>query len=248
MVPVGTVQVETGEARRETRDDERSDADTVLVEHDGQVGDAVKPCLVEHGSRRFTAADDDQEVGFGWFERTDAEIGEHVPDGSGERSAAGVVVQGDPQARSSDVEGPGVDHRAAGEQGSQDVMDVGLQVRHVRANQPAQLLDVADAVEQAQERTKPRLVVDDDAGGGAHLEVGGVAAEQRRAGTDGRPQDHRPIVTHARATDEPTVHILCFGWVGSGARTLACANGRDVLGSTSVAWSMLWGGRDRPAS
>ncbi len=35
---------------------------------------------------------------------------------------------------------------------------------HVGAREPAQLLDVADSVQEAQERTKPRPVADDRAG------------------------------------------------------------------------------------
>ena len=159
------------------------------------------PCrwaCVEHRSCRLAAADDEQEVGIGRVEGADAEVGEHVADGAGERPAAGVVVQGDPEPRPPDVQAAGVDHGAAGEQRPQDVVDVGLELGDVGAGEAAQLLDVADAVEQPQERTKPRTIVDDGAGGGAHLEVGGVAAQQRRTGTDGRPQGHRPSVTGGR--------------------------------------------------
>jgi len=166
----------------------------------------VPPGLVEHGSRRLAAADDEEQVGVGRIERPDAEIGEHVADGTGQRSAAGVVVQGDPEPRPTDDEAAGVDDGAAGEQRPEDVGDVGLELGHVGAHEPAQLVDVADSVEKAQERTKPRSVVDDRAGGGAHLEVGGITAQQWRAGADGRPQGHRPSVPGGRAADEPVVH------------------------------------------
>ena len=100
----------------------------------------------------------------------------------------------------------GVDHGATGEQRLQDVVDVNLELGDVGAGQATQLLDVTDTVEQSQERTKPRTIVDDRAGRGAHLEAMGVATEQGSAGSQGRPQDHRPSVTGGRPADEPSVH------------------------------------------
>jgi hypothetical protein len=170
------------------------------------MADAVPPGLVEHGSRRLAAADDEEKVGVGRVERPDSEIGEHVADGTGQGPAAGVVVQGDPEPRPTDEEAAGVDDGPAGEQRPEDVSDVGLELGNLGPHEPAQLVDVTDSVEKAQERTKARMVVDDGARGGANLEVGGITAQEWRTGTDGRPQGHRLRVTGGRADDEPIVH------------------------------------------
>ena len=45
--------------------------------------------LVEHRSRRFAAADHEQEVGVGSVERPDAEVGEGMADGECQGTAAG---------------------------------------------------------------------------------------------------------------------------------------------------------------
>jgi hypothetical protein len=44
------------------------------------------------------------------------------------------------------------------------VVDVALELGNLRAHEPAQLVDVADPVEKAQERAQPRTFVDDGAG------------------------------------------------------------------------------------
>ena len=170
------VQVEAGEARSHARDDQRSDADSVLVDHHRQMADAVTPRLVEHRSRRLAGADHQQEVGVGCVERPDAEVGDGVADGAGEWSAGGVVVQGDAEPWSGDLEAAGVDHGTAGEQRPEHVVDVVVELGNLGAHEPAQLVDVSRSVEEPQERSQPRPVVDDRAGGGADLEVGGVAA------------------------------------------------------------------------
>ncbi len=54
---------------------------------------AVASCLVENRACRLAATDHEQEVGIGSIERRDAEVGESVPDGAGQRTAAGVVEQ-----------------------------------------------------------------------------------------------------------------------------------------------------------
>ncbi len=41
----------------------------------------MQPGLVEHGSCRLAAADDEEQVGVRWVEGADAEIGQHVLDG-----------------------------------------------------------------------------------------------------------------------------------------------------------------------
>ena len=131
-----------------------------------------------------------------------------MADGAGQGSAAGVVVQGDPEPRSADVEAAGVDHGPAGEQRPEQVVYVGFELGHLRTHEPAQLINVPGSVEEPKKRTKSRTVVDDRAGGGAHLEVVGVTTQQWGTGTDGRPQGHRPSVTGGRPADEPTVHTL----------------------------------------
>ena len=65
-----------------------------------------------------------EQVGIRRLERADAEIREHVSDGAGERPAAGVVVQSDPQPRLPNVQGAGIDDGAAGEQRPEHVVDV----------------------------------------------------------------------------------------------------------------------------
>ena len=58
--------------------------------------DSVPTGLLEHCSCGFAAADDQEQIGIRRLQRADAEIREHVADGAGQRSAAGVVVQSDP--------------------------------------------------------------------------------------------------------------------------------------------------------
>ena len=118
------MEVETGQAWSEAGDDDWSDADPVLVDHHRQMADPVTPRLLEHRSWRLAAAGDEQEIGIGRVERPDAEVGERVADGTGQRAAAGVVVQGDPESWSADVEAAGVDHGSAGEQRPEHVVDV----------------------------------------------------------------------------------------------------------------------------
>ena len=89
------------------------------------------------------------------------------------------------------LEAAGVDHGSAGEQRPEHVVDVLVELGNLGAHEPAQLVDVSRSVEEPKKWTQPRPVVDDRAGGGAHLQVGGVTAQQRCSGTDGRPQGHR---------------------------------------------------------
>ena len=139
----------TDDARGEPRDDDRSDPDPVFVEHHRQLADAVPVRLLEHRSRRLAAADHEQEVGVVRIEGADAEVGEHVSDGAGERPAVGIVMKGHPEPGTPDVQAARVDHGSAREQRPQDVIDVGLELRYVGGGEAAQLLDVADAVEQS---------------------------------------------------------------------------------------------------
>ena len=97
----------------------------------------------------LAAADHEQEVGVGSVERRDAEVGERVPDGDCQGTATGVVVHGDPESRSPDVEAAGVDHRSAGEQRPEHIVDVRLELGNLGAHEPAQLVDVTGSVEEA---------------------------------------------------------------------------------------------------
>ena len=171
--------------------------------------------LLERWPRRLAAADDDEQVGIGRLEGADAEVGEHVADRLRERPAAGVAVQGEAKPWPSDVQGVSVDHGAADEQRPQDVFSVDIELGDIGAGEPAQSLDVAHSVQEQQERAEPWPVVDDDAGGGAHLQVCRVSAQQWRSGSDDWPQGHQLMVTFGPARDDPVVHIETVGdWSG----------------------------------
>ncbi len=75
-----------------------------------------------------------------------------MADGTGQGPAAGVVVQGDAEPWSADLEGAGVNHRPAGEQRSEHVVDVAFELGNLRAHEAAQLVDVAGSVEEPEER------------------------------------------------------------------------------------------------
>ena len=104
------------------------------------------------------------------------------------------------------VEDAGVDDGAAGQELTENVGGIGVELGDLGAGETPQPLDVAHAVEEPQERTKPGLVVDDGAGRGAHLEVGRIAAQQRCAGSDDRSNCHRSSVARSRLADDPLVH------------------------------------------